>query len=472
MFSLDQYTIDKLKIIGLHVLIGVIVSNFRALAQLYLLGIFIYFTLAIYKSKNKTYYALAGASYIAAAEIFLRMTKAMPFWEMGKYMVIYFVGLGILYKGFKLKAWPILLYILLLIPGIYIAYLGFDYFDESFRKNILFNLSGPLSLFATALFAYKQKLDFSKMMKLVDIMIYPILAMTVYIIIYAPPIEQIEFTTESNQTASGGYSGNQVSTILGLGMFLAYVRFLKPHKSNLLNLLNIVFLGLFSYRALLTFSRGGVITAILMMIIFTFLFINWAPVVAKAKASIKLIGLGVGAFLLWGAAVAVTGGLIANRYAGERADGTEKDLTTGRADILSDELQAFIESPFFGIGTGMGKFFRLEISGHGGASHNEVSRMIAEHGMLGIIALLTLLVVPIGFYFGKNKNLFLIPFTAFWFLTINHSAMRVALPGFIYGLGLLQIQYTKRRKISKPSEEKHSVSGQQTRSEEPQLNPS
>jgi hypothetical protein len=94
----------------------------------------------------------------------------------------------------------------------------------------------------------------------------------------------------------------------------------------------------------------------------------------------------------------------------------------------------------------MGKFFRIEEEGDGGASHNEVSRMLAEHGVLGIFALLILLLIPLGFLLSKNRNLLMLPFVAFWFLTINHSAMRVALPGFMYGFALLSVHYAKQKR--------------------------
>lgn len=466
MFELDQHTIQKIKMIGYHVLIGILISFNRDLAVFYLAGIFLFYTTLIINGKDKVYYTLAAAAYISSAEIFLRMAKAMPFWESGKYMVIFFVGIGLLYKGFKLQAWPILIYVLLLIPGIYVAYLNFEFLEESFRKTILFNLSGPLSLFATALFTFQQKLEFSKMLRLVDLMIYPVISMTVYLFIYAPSLEVVNFTTESNQIVSGGYSGNQVATILGFGIFLCYVRFLIPHKHILLQLLNLIFLSLFSYRGLLTFSRGGIITGIIMMFIFTLFFINWSPLLSKAKATLKLVSLGFGAFVLWGLVASVTGGLIVNRYLGQKADGEQKDITTGRLDILQQELQAFQDDPFLGQGIGMGKFFRIEHGGSNLASHNEVSRMIAEHGLLGIIALLILLLVPLYLVLLKKRNLFLLPFAAFWFFTISHSAMRVALPGFLYSLALLQIQYQRKMK-PKTSVQKNSIHRQQAVTEQP-----
>ena len=460
MFGLDKDTTLYLQRLLLHVGIGILVSKFRVLAQVYLLVIVVYFVFQIVRQTNTTYYALGAAAYIAAAEVFLRMSGGLPFWELGKYLVIFFMLLGMFYEGFKLKAWPVLAFLFLLLPGVIVGYLNFDYFEESFRKAVLFNLSGPLSLFATALFCYQREIKFKTLLKVVDVMLLPLVSMVVYITLYAPPSQDIVFTTESNLAASGGFSGNQVSTILGLGIFLAYIRFLIPYKNNLLNVINIGLLGLLTYRCLLTFSRGGFITAIVMMVVFTVLYINWAPLAKKAKASAKLIGLGVGGFLLWGTVMAATGGLIYNRYAGQNARGEDQDITTGRAEIFSEELMAFFEDPFLGAGVGMGKFFRFELDGELAASHNEVSRMLAEHGILGIFALLILLLIPLGFLLSKNRNLLMLPFVAFWFLTINHSAMRVALPGFIYGFALLSITYASKSK-KKPKSKTTSLSGQQ-----------
>ena len=461
MFGLDKDTTLYLQRLLLHVGIGILVSKFRVLAQVYLLAIVVYFVFQIIKRTDKTYYALGAAAYIAAAEVFLRMSKAMPFWELGKYLVIFFMLLGMFFEGFKLKAWPVLAFLFLLLPGVVVGYLNFDYFDESFRKTVLFNLSGPLSLFATALFCYQREIKFKTLLKVVDVMMLPVLSMVVYIILYAPALENIVFTTESNQAASGGYSGNQVATILGLGMFLAYIRFLIPYKNYLLNLINIGLLGLLTYRCLLTFSRGGFITAIVMMVLFTVLYLNWAPLAKKAKATVKLVGLGIGGFFLWGTVMAVTGGLIYNRYSGQNARGEDKDITTGRVEIISEELMAFFEDPFLGAGVGMGKFFRFELDGELAATHNEVSRMLAEHGLLGVLALLILLLIPLGFLLSKNRNLLMLPFVAFWFLTINHSAMRVALPGFMYGFALLSITYASKSK-KKPKRKKTPLSGQPT----------
>ncbi|MBN4047317.1 O-antigen ligase domain-containing protein, partial [bacterium AH-315-P13] len=74
----------------------------------------------------------------------------------------------------------------------------------------------------------------------------------------------------------------------------------------------------------------------------------------------------------------------------------------------------------------------------------EISRLMAEHGSLGILAFLILLLTPFLFRLENNRNVYFYSFFIFWLLTINHSAMRIAFPSFIYGLCLLDINFSKK----------------------------
>jgi len=135
--------------------------------------------------------------------------------------------------------------------------------------------------------------------------------------------------------------------------------------------------------------------------------------------------------------------MLDNRYTGKNASGIKKkDISSGRGDILNAQLNSFYDSPFFGIGVGSGKYKRIA-SGKKitAASHNEVSRLIEEHGIFGVLSLCLLIVIPlIHIYKHTNyQRAYLLSFYALWFLTINHSAMRIALPGFVYGLSLIMI---------------------------------
>jgi O-antigen ligase len=140
----------------------------------------------------------------------------------------------------------------------------------------------------------------------------------------------------------------------------------------------------------------------------------------------------------------ITGGMISNRYVGKNAKGIQKkDVSAGRGAIFGSQLESFYESPFFGIGVGNGKYKRMETNVNiTAASHNEISRLFEEQGLFGIIALFILLIKPLLNILFSNmyQRSFLISFYIFWFFTINHSAMRLAFPSFIYGLSLINIQ--------------------------------
>ena len=115
------------------------------------------------------------------------------------------------------------------------------------------------------------------------------------------------------------------------------------------------------------------------------------------------------------------------------------------------EVEAFIESPIIGIGVGKNKAYRFDKTGKIAASHNEISRLLAEHGSLGILALGILLFVPLLLRIENSRNIYFYSFFIMWFLTINHSAMRIAFPSFIYGLCLLDVTFPKRVKIQRQS---------------------
>lgn len=133
--------------------------------------------------------------------------------------------------------------------------------------------------------------------------------------------------------------------------------------------------------------------------------------------------------------------MLNNRYTGKNASGVQKeDLSSGRSDIIKGQFKNFLENPL-GIGVGNGKYARLQEVQVTGASHNEIGRLFEEHGYVGLIILILLLITPLLLLFNANnlQKAFLLSFYLIWFLTINHSAMRVALPGFVYALSLMKI---------------------------------
>lgn len=428
--------------------LGVVAWVYRPAMLLFLGLVLIYFSWQIIRKKNKQLYVLLACAYFAGAEVFFRMTKAYIFYETGKYAVMWFALMGIFFLGFRRSALIYIVYILLLLPGVIVSLDEIAY-DVNFRKAVLFNLSGPLCLSVAAVFVYGRTVSFKEMLRLLDYIIYPLISMTVYVVLFSPDVQAVITGTASNAEVSGGYGPNQVATVLGLGVFILLTRLFIPYKNLLVHWTMMFFMGLMAYRALVTFSRGGVLVAVVMSVVFIGVFYLATNLRTRLKTSVKLIVLTFATVLIWGFALTQTSGLLGNRYANEDALGREKgDVTTGRVDLLTTEIDAFKTSPIFGVGVGRVKtYFETEL-GIELPTHNEISRMLSEHGMFGIFALLLLVFAPIFTKMNGRKNIFFWPFLIFWGLTVAHSSMRIAAPAVIYAFALLNIDYAPEKKTA------------------------
>lgn len=433
------------KLLIIHALLGLAVFAFKPLATFYFLFITffcLYKVIRVSKAK-KAFYVLFACSYMVGAEVFLRMNGGTFFYEASKYLVIVFVLIGMFSVSFSSKALIYVLYILLLIPAIFVAVSEMG-FETNIRRAIAFNLSGPVCLGLVAIFCYRRYVTINQIKIILLAFLLPIISMTIFLFLYTPDIKSVVTGTASNFATSGGFGPNQVATVLGLGIFVLTTRFFMSKETLILKLIDLGILGVMGFRAIVTFSRGGVLTAIIMIL--GFLLLYYLKVNRKKKLNIRLsVFLFLGVILFtWLVSSIQTSGFIDKRYANQDAKGRVKqDVTTGRADLLAFEFKEFIDNPFFGIGVGKVKEVRYNETGVIAASHNEMSRIVAEHGLFGILAFLILLITPLLLRLRNKSNIFFYSFYAFWILTINHSAMRIAAPAFVYGLCLLNIKYEK-----------------------------
>jgi O-antigen ligase len=331
-----------------------------------------------------------------------------------------------------------LFYILLLLLGIVFTQVPEG---ESLRKNIVFNLSGPIVLGICALYFYYRPIRKQELMDALFFMLLPLISMITYLYFRTPDLKEIVFGGAANFETSGGFGPNQVATAIGVGIVIIVIFLLLKEKLTGYIYLDVFFLIYFIYRGLLTFSRGGILTAIIALVLFSFFFILYKKISFHILFKYLLI-IGFFIFSSWLYTSNVTGGMIDNRYTNKNARGIEKkDISTGRIDILFSQFVSFYEHPL-GIGVGNGKYERIKSNERiTAASHNEVGRLVEEHGFIGFLLLLLLLIIPLfNFFSGNNfQKGFIIMFYMMWFLTINHSAMRVALPGFMYALSLIRI---------------------------------
>jgi len=153
----------------------------------------------------------------------------------------------------------------------------------------------------------------------------------------------------------------------------------------------------------------------------------------------KSIGMIIISVIVWNSIVSVTDGVIMKRYGfvgGEFGENMVLDLT-GRAKIYKIDLNIFYDHYFTGVGPGQAVGLR-KLYGYGKqvSAHTEYSRMLAEHGILGLFSLLMLIGISVTHLFtscSKSSKFIKILFGVLAILTLSHSAMRLAMPSFIYG---------------------------------------
>lgn len=442
----DYFKNTRFLLVSFHLVLGVLLL-IGVFAKFYALAIIVVGFLSIIKNKNSHEQAAMWSAYLAGSDVLFRMSGGMFFHEMHKYGMALFFVTALIIERKRSEINPIFIfYILLLLIGV--AFSDIPY-PESVRKAIMFNLSGPISLGVAAIYFYKRQFSVSKLLDILYCLTLPIISMVSLLYFKTPDIRDIAFGGSANFEASGGFGPNQVSTILGIGAFVFVAHLLFKKRFTAILFLDVCLIIYILYRGLLTFSRGGVITAIAAILFFTTLFIYSKR--DRVRNILKYIGI-VSFFgiALWIYTVDATGGMIENRYTNRNAKGIKKtDVTTGRSKIFDSELAGLYENPIFGMGVGTGKFKRLENTGQVIASHNEMSRLLGEHGMIGILILLMLICIPIINAWDQPvyAKAFLGAFFIFWFLTINHSAMRVSFPGFIYGLSLIKITFYEKNTL-------------------------
>ncbi len=433
-----------------HSGIGFLVYLLPFVAKIYGYFIFIYGALYIIKKQNKNNEALIVAAYIVGSEVFLRMTHGNPLYEISKYGVMVFILIGMYFSGFSKGAIPYWIFLILLVPGVILATYALN-FDTNIRKAIAFNISGPVCLGVASLYTFRRKITLEQMNIILLCLGLPIISCMVYLTFYSANIQDVITGTGSNYETSGGYGPNQVATILGLGMFIFFSRVILESRTKFIVILNLIVALNISYRGMVTFSRGGMITGFLMVILLlSFLYFK-SNYSGRLKLNFIIILVALAMMATWGYTSFQTGGLIDKRYANQDARGRAKESKfTGREEIATDEINIFLENPFFGVGVGKGTEVRKAATGVDVLSHDEITRMLAEHGSLGVLCLMILFFTPLVLFLENNFNMYLLCFVAFWFFSINHAAMRTAAPAFVYSLSLLNVGFgdISRKKVN------------------------
>jgi len=433
--------VDKkyLFLILLHIVIGALLFKNGFTPKIYGYSIIFGGIFYVINSQNRNNEVLYATAYMVGSEILLRMTNGNPVYEFSKYGVMIFILVGIYYSGISKNAIAYWVFLLLLIPGVIITCLELNY-AVSLRKEVSFNVSGPVCLGVCSIYTYNRRVTLNQINNILLCVGLPIISCVVYLTLFTPNIRDTITGTDSNALTSGGFGPNQVSTMLGLGMFIFVSRLIYLSKTKFLLFLNLFIILNITFRGIITFSRGGMVTGVTMILVLigvSYLLLNSA----RRLQMLFMLAVVVVVFIAaWAYSSDQTNGLIDKRYSNQDAAGRVKeDQLSGRAELASDEYQTFLKHPILGVGVGRNMEQRMARTGELVVSHNEITRMIAEHGSLGILSLLILFLTPLILYIDNKYNIYIICFLTFWLLTINHAAMRLAAPAFMYSLSLLKV---------------------------------
>ena len=428
-----------LYLVALHAFLGFVFFLFPFFSKVYGIAILVFGIYFIIQSKNKQNEALLMAAYAVSAEIMLRMTGGAFVNEYGKYLVMLFLFLGMLFSGFSRNALVYWLFLFFLIPSVVLSTVTLD-ITTDVKKAIVFNMSGPVCLGISAIYCYKRELTFQRLLGIITAFSLPLLCLVTYLYFYAPNIQDVVTGTQSNFETSGGFGPNQVSTILGLGIFIFFVQLMLNSSNGILQIINGGLVLFFAYRGLITFSRGGIYTGVAMILLLLAILYFQANFQTKPKIAGIIVLSFLATLAVWSYSSIKTNGLLDKRYANQDAAGREKkSQLSGREILIESELKMFYENPILGVGVGKNKELRKSQTGIDLATHNEITRMLAEHGTLGIVGLLILVITPLYLFLVDRQNILALSFFVFWLLTINHAAMRLSAPAFIYALSLLKV---------------------------------
>lgn len=410
-------------------------------------GIVILLTLYAFISGKAEWiwYCIAASPVL---EVWSRMSKAsyVPF-EIGKYYLLLALPL-ILWYHIRHRSYPPayrtgMIMLLVLIPSLIIGFTAFD------REQWVFNILPILELGALLMLTARERWTIERFGKTLRWALIPILPFLVHLALRAPVISELSFVLSANAEAAGGFGSNQVSTILANSIVIVVVLLIIGYPLFPFKWMSYVLIGYLAFRGLLTFSRGGTVTAVLSIAvaIIPAMFASTRGFARNMGLIMFLTVFGLGLFWLINN---YTGDKLLQRYLGETAgtlSGTRiKTLnvaTSGRSELINADFKIFAGNFLFGVSPVearhlRGKFGALENS----AAHTEFTRLLSEHGIGGLCTALILLIFPLIWVrkqkFSAWKKVSSALF-ALAILTSLHSAMRTNTTVVFYVLAAIPV---------------------------------
>lgn len=361
-------------------------------------------------------------AYIAGAEILWRGAEAAIVWEYGKYAILLLCGLMLLkYRLLSWRSFGPLLFLLLLIPGIFVAP-GFN------REDISYQLAGPIALAVVSLACGTLVFRKGDLQRLLLALIAPTVAMGFLVLFIALTQDVTFYGAGENEAITGGIGANQVSSALSLGAMAAFFFIFAARRDrNVRYFMILVALGLLGL-SVLTFSRSGLWNTLGALVICILFLAYDRRSFFRVLAIFLAVGL-LAYFVVFPLLNSLTGGAVVVRFS---------DFgSTGRDILVRVDYQVFQANPIWGVGVGQSPLYHVQYFGYPKPTHTEYSRLLAEHGSFGVAAILLLAGITLSRLFSRrsafSKGISL-GFTIWALIYLAHSATRMVAPSLAFGL--------------------------------------
>jgi len=207
------------------------------------------------------------------------------------------------------------------------------------------------------------------------------------------------------------------------------------NKSDLkLRVLMFAVVLLLAAQSAMTFSRGGFDMAVASALVALGFLLKSRHSIVKASFLAAVLLL-IGYFILLPYLDAFTKGALSARF--------QDTDSTHRVDLIEDDLDAWSDNPVLGVGMGESQLYHQASLNKDVAAHTEFSRLLAEHGTLGLAAFVLILVMGAlnlkraPTTFAKATIAALICWS---FLYMSVNAMRMVAPSFIFGLTFAEMK--------------------------------
>ena len=447
-FLISNSSTKHLWVLLVHVILGFVILYFPLIvAGWYYFILLVAIFTAI--SQRDSGYVILLIAYNLGIEIIGRMLNVQPYipWEMNKYLTPILFVLIVIIDNFKKSNMVLgLIVVLLSIPG--------WLFGNSATNRLVFSMMGIINLGLMVALFYNRKISLSFLLGIFRAVVLPLVSILSYITIKTPSFSDIQFSLGANFSTTGGFGSNQMSTILGVGVLIMAMAVMIQKTLFYKPWIDMLLAGYFLFRGLLSFSRGGVLVAVLSFFVF-FYFIRMSKILYKYRITIrkidirKVIIILIGFVFVFVIANNITHGVLLDRYKGEtnktlsgKGEKTLDSFTTGRWEIMVSDLEMWRDHIIWGVGGGNSAFLRPQYGVQQIVAHTEFSRLLADQGMFGLfILIIVTFFIPYNLLINRNsmERSILLSLYVLGFLTSFHAGMRTFVTPFFVGLSTVYI---------------------------------